>query len=154
MATKTGRPSKLTPSLAQELVAYFEAFRDEVDTRKEVPFLSAFARSKGLSEDSLLRYSQQSEEFCGAYKKAKAIQKEILILGGLKGYFNPTFAIFTAKNITDMRDGQALTVKDERIEKDQGNKTAPSNELIAILQRIAATPNPENVSGYASKMER
>ena len=36
--------------------------------------------------------------------KAKDLQKEVLIQNGMAGLYDKTFAIFTAKNVTDMRD--------------------------------------------------
>lgn len=58
----------------------------------------------GISEDTLTRYSKENKEFCGSYNDCQAIQKETLISAGLSGKTNPAFTIFTAKNITDMRD--------------------------------------------------
>lgn len=47
---------------------------------------------------------KEFQEFCNAYKAAKEIQKEFLIALGLSGSSPPSSYIFTAKNITDMRD--------------------------------------------------
>jgi hypothetical protein len=44
------------------------------------------------------------EEFSKSYKEAKELQKEFLISIGLSGAAPSPFAIFTAKNVTDMRD--------------------------------------------------
>jgi hypothetical protein len=44
----------------------------------------------------------------GAYNKAKEYQKFFLIENALAGLYNPTAFIFTAKNITDMRDQQEV----------------------------------------------
>ncbi len=48
------------------------------------------------------------QEFCNAYKEAKELQKEFIIGLGLAGAAPAPFAIFTAKNITDMRDKQEI----------------------------------------------
>jgi len=48
--------------------------------------------------------AEQIKEFCNAYKEAKELQKEFLISIGLAGAAPAPFAIFTAKNVTDMRD--------------------------------------------------
>ena len=96
-----GRPSKYKPEYCESIVKWFE----EQVQAKELPFLSKWARTvAGVCEDTALEWTKQHEEFSLAYKKVKEIQKEFLIKGGLTGLFNPTFAIFTAKNITDMRD--------------------------------------------------
>lgn len=47
---------------------------------------------------------QALKEFCNAYNEAKQMQKEFLINIGLAGAAPPAAFIFTAKNITDMRD--------------------------------------------------
>lgn len=49
---------------------------------------------------------EQIEEFSKAYKEAKEIQKEFLIQNGLVGASPSAAYIFTAKNVTDMRDVQ------------------------------------------------
>lgn len=44
------------------------------------------------------------KEFSKAYKTAKQMQEDFLIQGGLAGASNATAYIFTAKNLTSMRD--------------------------------------------------
>lgn len=108
---KGGHPVKWTEEkcieLAGKLIKFFVDFKAEFKkdkTLKEVPFLSEFCRNNDVSQDTLTDKAKIYEELGGALKKAKEIQKEILIMGGLDGRFNPTAFIFTAKNITDMRD--------------------------------------------------
>ena len=69
-----------------------------------LPFFSAFAEKIGVHVDTLLEWVKVKEGFSEAYKKAKDIQKRVLIKNGLAGMWNPAFSIFTAKNLTDMRD--------------------------------------------------
>lgn len=47
---------------------------------------------------------QHLKQFCRAYNNAKQAQKDFLINNGLSGASNAAFSIFTAKNVTDMRD--------------------------------------------------
>ncbi len=76
---------------------------------------------KGEYTDSQLeeikQHREQIKEFCNAYKEAKELQKEFLISIGLSGAAPSPAFIFTAKNITDMRDKQELdhTSKGEKI---------------------------------------
>jgi hypothetical protein len=99
--SKGGRPTDYRPIFAGQLVAYFE---EQVAAGK-LPFLSRWAREQAqVCEQTALRWAEAHEEFSEAYKKAKDIQKECLIENALAGKFQQTFAIFTAKNITDMRD--------------------------------------------------
>ena len=75
----------------------------------EIPTFHAFAKSIDVNEDTVVEWAKKHEEFSAAYKRAKELQKWFLIENGLNSLYNSTFAIFTAKNITDMRDRQELT---------------------------------------------
>ena len=69
-----------------------------------LPTLRNFAKSIEVSIDTVYEWIKQHEEFSDAFTHAKDLQKWFLIENGLNGCYNPMFAIFTAKNITDMRD--------------------------------------------------
>ena len=104
----SGKPKYTTQQiedfLAPNIVEYFEEALRNVETKKTIPFISAWGRSVDLTPEVMWEYKKKNETFGNAYKKVKQIQKECLIVGALKGIFNPTAFIFTAKNITDMRD--------------------------------------------------
>lgn len=81
----------------------------------KLPTLYKFARSIGVSYWTVWSWAEKGEseeigedelikKFANAYKEAKELQKEFLINIGLAGAAPAPFAIFTAKNITDMRD--------------------------------------------------
>jgi hypothetical protein len=129
-----GRPSKYKPEYCQELIDFFsrEPNRKEVmevstsngvnskggtnDFRKEKyvlvpndpPFFEDFATSIGVSDDTIVNWAKKYPEFLAAYNKAKFLQKRFLIINGLAGCYPPASYIFTAKNITDMRDKQEV----------------------------------------------
>jgi hypothetical protein len=122
---KEGRPTKYKKEYCDEIITFFdrELYHKELievkvkgggtkEEFREVPndiaFFSEFARKIGVTTSSLDRWVHKYPEFRDAYKKAQQIQKEFLIKNGLAGRYNPTFAIFTAKNITDMRDKQEV----------------------------------------------
>jgi hypothetical protein len=126
-----GRPSKYDPALCDAIKDYFNQppFKEkqtiirrrdgseEEKLEKEpvvLPTLERFAAQIGVHRDTLHEWSKVHEDFSDAIKVAKELQKDILMTNGLMGLYNPTFAIFTAKNITDMRDvvNQELTGKD------------------------------------------
>lgn len=67
----------------------------------------AIAEGKATVED--IQTMQHFQEFRNAYKEAKELQKEFLINIGLAGAAPAPFAIFTAKNVTDMRDSSVVT---------------------------------------------
>src|SRR3990167_1629489 len=96
-----GRPTKYRDDFPALLLAYF----DEQVAAEKLPFLSKFARNiAGVCEDTAIEWTKDHPEFSEAYKIAKKIQKEFLITQALAGKINPTAFIFTAKNMTDMRD--------------------------------------------------
>lgn len=104
-----GRPPKVKTenlaALGKTMVEWFSLFADDLETRKKVPFFSKFGREVvGVTDDTLKKYCEKDDSFRTAYEHCKQIQKEILIEGGLNGIFNPTAFIFTAKNLTDMRN--------------------------------------------------
>lgn len=116
-----GRPTKFKEEYTQMMLDYFEKDKyveiqglDKFGQPKyyqrpnELPQFSKFARMIDVDTDTLLNWRDTNREFFGAYKKCKDIQKEFLIENGLLGLYNSTFAIFTAKNITDMRDKQEI----------------------------------------------
>ena len=82
----------------------------------KLPQFIGFALKLGFSRDTLHYWSSQKDKdgntknkiFSDTYKTCKQIQKKMLIDGGLLGLYNATAYIFTAKNITDMRDKQEI----------------------------------------------
>ena len=118
-----GRPTKWTPELNDRLIEFFSvepwtgSGKDR--TPNKVPFFSRFEIQENLYIGILGKWEADEEceakrpGFSLAYNTAKQLQKEFLVQNGVSGLFNPAFTIFTAKNITDMRDqtGVDLTSK-------------------------------------------
>ena len=122
---KAGQPTKYDPKYCQQMIGFFsvESSREVVEivtfkdgTTKEtikelankLPHFSKFALSINVHVDTLHEWCKVHEEFSEAYKICKDLQKTFLIDNGLLGLFNSTAYIFTAKNITDMRDQQEV----------------------------------------------
>lgn len=103
-----GRPRKVAKDNIAEygrmLVAEFEEHLRTLEIHKDPIFIEAWARRHDISDETLRAYRDEDKEFSVSYKRAREIQREVLIRGALKGWFNTTAFIFTAKNITDMRD--------------------------------------------------
>lgn len=109
----------------------------------DLPFLEAFARKIGVSYVTLYNWAHEkvdksnpesdykNPEFFEAYKEAKQLQKEFLIVNGLNGLYMPSSYIFTAKNITDMKDEQGL-----KIEKTNDEGKLSDAELDDALAKI------------------
>lgn len=126
-----GRPTKYRNELCASLIRFFDIepviYKDVTITSKDgatvektipeaapLPFFEDWCWSVGISKDTMCEWVKKYPEFSDAYTRAKALQKKILVVNGLEGRYDAKFAIFTAKNITDMRDitGHELTGKD------------------------------------------
>lgn len=131
MATKNkgGRPTKYKDEYCQGIIDFFNREPFDVvkgvdDEGKEVvltdkngnavmmpcklPTFEGFAIQLGVSRQTLHNWLDENPEFLDAYARAKDCQKEILVQNGLLGNYEKTFAIFTAKNVTDMREKQEI----------------------------------------------
>jgi hypothetical protein len=126
---KTGRPTKYNSKYCEEIISFFnrkpfdvvkgvdEEGKEIVLTDKSgnavmqpcmLPTFEGFAISIGVHRETLLNWMNEHKEFFDAYARAKDHQKEILIQNGLFGNYEKTFAVFTAKNVTDMSDKQEI----------------------------------------------
>lgn|SRR3990167_6416685 len=119
---KGGRPKSLKiedlKTIGNEMVIWFlgkfEELRIGVKKNKkkvvvDMPFFSDFAReTANVSEDTLFTYTGLSKEFFGSWAQCKEIQKKFIIFCGMNGISNSVFAIFAAKNLTDMKDKQEI----------------------------------------------
>jgi len=138
-----GRPSKYKKEYCEQIIEFFSrppyeeieiqhhnkagmVIKTEIKRKpNDLPFLSEFARRIDVSHRTLERWAKKHKEFCRAYKDAKELQKAFLITNGLLGLYNPTFAIFTAKNITDMRDEKNFNVEGEITDRKSGVIVVP-----------------------------
>lgn len=118
---KRGRPTKYKEKYVQEMIDFFqiEPYREveeEIVDKKgnvhyvtkrvanDFPTFERFAVKIGVHTDTLQEWRKVHPIFSVAYKKAKDYQKNFLIQNGLNGLFAPAFTIFTAKNVTNMKD--------------------------------------------------
>lgn len=121
-----GRPTKWTDDMPERLMAYFDVpatrtvtrktwtkdgrqIEEEIEIANELPLFEGFSVENRISLETLNVWAKPENAekhpgFSEAYKFAKQCQKRILIANGLASRYATPFAIFTAKNITDMRD--------------------------------------------------
>lgn len=116
-----GRPTKYDPIYCKQIIEFFDIepinYKDITITYKDgstkefteeeaapLPMLSGFANKIGVDRETLLEWTKQHPEFSTAYKKAKQLQTEFIMHNGLRGNYNPAFAIFTLKNVAKWRD--------------------------------------------------
>ena len=117
---KRGQPTLYRKKYCQRIINFFDktAYSIKMIGNKKVvmpvdlPLLEDFAKEIGVHRATIHEWSTALDkkgklkhpEFSDAIKKAKDMQKSILIHNGLNGGYDKTFAIFTAKNVTDMKD--------------------------------------------------
>ncbi|MCK5608275.1 hypothetical protein KAR91_40715 [Candidatus Pacearchaeota archaeon] len=122
MKKEKGRPTKYNKKYCKQIEKFFnrnlvdEVKEDGISLQRkatekvvdripcELPTFERFAFSIGVHRETLINWTEKHPEFFDAYRKCKDLQKDILIQHGLSGNYNATFAIFTSKNITDMKD--------------------------------------------------
>jgi hypothetical protein len=124
------RPTKYDPKYCEEILEFFDIpytkmvtktkytekqgkIEYEVEEANSLPTFERFSVDIGVHRGTLRRWCDNYPEFRTAYKKAQEYQKAMLMDLAMRGFYNPTFTIFTAKNITDMRDKveQEITTK-------------------------------------------
>lgn len=143
-ATVMGRPTLYEPRYAGMLVDYFNieptrtAFKEvvkdgkavavEVTVSCDLPTLAGFCCKIGVHRETLLNWSKTHPDFFDALKMAKEHQERILVSNGIQGFYDKTFAIFTAKNLINWRDKQ-----------DVAHDVVPGGELAKMLDRISGT---------------
>ena len=138
-----GRPSKYKPEFVDQLIKYFNSPAITIDkdgkmTPGHFPTLARFASMIEVNKDTLIEWTKVHPEFSDAYKRAKDLQEANLIEGTLSGAYQPSFSIFTAKNVLGWRDKteQELTGKDGAPIQHEINgalKMEPSDAYMAML---------------------
>lgn len=160
-----GRPTAYKPNFPQLLIKHFEVpsytetiaesteeyYKDGTLKKKshkkklipnELPTLLTFARMINVSYGSVWRWAHApadsgyfKKEFSEAYKQAKESQKQFLMNNGLSGASPSPAYIFTAKNVTDMRDEQVVDTKHSgSVEVKKKVEEMTKEELEAELQ--------------------
>lgn len=133
MATNLGgRPTSYDPKYCEDIITFFNrpAFVETTDvytykdgTTKEtmrrlpnvLPTLERFAADLGVARSSLYEWAKVHKEFAEAISVAKEMQKDMIMTNGMLGLYNSPFAIFVAKNVTDMRDSHDVTSGGEKV---------------------------------------
>lgn len=131
MSKKRGRPTKYDPKYCREIIAYFksapktklwvksekiitksngttETFKEYGILPGDLPTIEKFAMSIKVDDDTLERWADKFKGFCGAYNKAKKLEKQFLVDNGLGGLYPPASFIFVAKNVTELKDMKAV----------------------------------------------
>lgn len=141
---RTGRPSTYKEEYCDMIIDFFyiehtkqvQKFDKDgnsyiVEVANSLPTFERFAVSIDVHRETLRNWCNEYPDFFAAYKKAQDLQKDMLIDLAIRGLYNPTFSIFTAKNITDMKD----KVETENINHNYEMTPEKRAERIAELKR-------------------
>ncbi len=82
--------------------------RTYIEKANILPTFEKFAVNIGVCRDTLNEWCRKYKDFSDTYKQCKDFQKDMLNDLAMRGFYNPTYTIFVAKNITDMRDKQEV----------------------------------------------
>ncbi len=98
-------------------VRYMTVWRWAQKGKEALPVLIGDKNYTDMELKERRRLAKALQVFSDAYKEAKELQKEFLMNLGLAGVTPAGAYIFTAKNITDMRDDQKIdhTTKGDKI---------------------------------------
>ena len=73
-------------------------------TASQLPTFGGWCSSIGIVRQTMFNWMERHPEFLEAYTLCKQIQEDMLIQNALLGKYQAGFALFLAKNITNMRD--------------------------------------------------
>ena len=79
-----------------------------VEKPNQLPTFEKFAVSIGVTVDTIYRWEKRRPEFKIACAQCRSLQKDMINDLAMRGYYNPTYTIFVAKNLTDMKDKQEI----------------------------------------------
>lgn len=135
---KLGRPTKYKNEFCQMLIDWFDIEptieKEVIYTNKkgetwskfetvavDIPTFEGFSHSIDVEDRTLENWykakrsngSPRYPDFFRAYNRAKQLQRKILVTNALAGRYNSSFAMFYAKNVTDMREKVEVPVDDK-----------------------------------------
>lgn len=115
--SESGRPTLYKERYCKDIIDYFsvkpyEKVGDDY-CAADFPSFAGFASKIGVHRETLLNWCEEYQEFFDAYKRAKELQENFLIVNGNRGLINTAFGIFTAKNVLKWSDKPAEETKDD-----------------------------------------
>lgn len=122
---RVGRPTKYTEEMPAKAIEFFSrspfkyATNDKgevilttkgqpIEVIEDFPIFEGLASYLGVVVDTIYEWQKVHKDFSEAIKGCRDMQKNFLIQQGLHGRYDRTFAIFVAKNCTDMHDQKQI----------------------------------------------
>lgn len=107
-----GCPSKYDPKYCEEIINFFDVEPYKTVKGKAVPCklptFNQFARKIGISNSTLFKWRKTYKEFGVACNDAKALQRDIMVINGVAGLYNPGFLGLSMKNMHGWSDKQEI----------------------------------------------
>ena len=151
MAKKMGRPTSYRPKLCDSLIEFFSVapivYKKDVAKGAPTPYFIDWCVKVDIDYSTFQNWTDPNHasfqpDFFLSYKNAEKLQERFIIECALKGVHNPTFSIFTMKNVCGWRDERHL---------DQTKDSAPIETILVELLKKRAT---ELKDGEAIKITR
>lgn len=118
---KVGRPTKYTEDMPEKLIEFFDKpLRSlkkvqqatasgkivEVDVEEFVdpPFVESFCAEYYIAKSTFHEWVKKYPDFSNAFRRAKAIQAKVLLIGSMKGYYNSSISKLILANCTDYKE--------------------------------------------------
>jgi hypothetical protein len=120
-SAKMGRPTLYREGMAEEWLRLIE---------HEEHSITSACHQLGFTTETLGEWKHKYKDFSYAYKKAKAIDKDILQRKALSNEYNPTMAMFLLKANHGMIEAdkrEALDIRRKELEKE--DKTPSGGEI-------------------------
>lgn len=119
------RPTKYRKEICQSMYDFFNCehtkerettytdkkgntYTRTIEVANPLPTFEKFAVSTGVCRDTLDQWRRDYKEFSDTYSICKDLQKDMLNDLAMRGFYNPTYTIFVAQNITDMKNRQIV----------------------------------------------
>ena len=131
-------PHKYSPQYVSDLADKIKVFLEKCESAGIFPTKTRFCTENGITRETIKYFLEKtatfkSEKLSYALKLFEECQETNLVEGALSGKYQPTFSIFTAKNVLGWRDEQYI-------------KHDGMNNIFNILltENIKAATSPKN----------
>ena len=159
---RVGRPSKYLPAYCEKLIKYFdtdhireievthtnrkgETWTAYEEKANKLPTLAGFCALINISRPTLYAWIEEYKEFLYAYTRARHMYEDRLSDLAARGYLNPAFSIFLAKNTLNWKDKAEVTHSGELEHKHFFEKM--------IIKAESTNPSGEPINRIAGQLE-
>ena len=141
---KPGQPTKYREEYCQKMIDFFNVPVTILDDKghtiaNDLPFFSTFACELGVHVDTLHEWRKVHPSFSEAYHLSQQYQFNILNQNTLKGRYSTAYAIFLAKNITQLRDSRVLEARQDTVSREERD-----SQILQLMGKVEK-PGDNNI---------